>query len=93
MDHHPDIFLFFCIDGGEWNGFSIPGTIKSMNKTKKHTELKFVAEKSWKKFLKCSNRKKAGTEEKISRKRLNKIQNQIEITVCKRKRKKLLGVI
>jgi len=43
--------------------------------------------------MKCGNRKKTGTGEKVSRKRLNKIQNQIEMTVCKRKRKKLLGVI
>lgn len=93
MDQHPDIFPFFLIDGGEWNCFSIPGTNKSMGKNKKYTKLKFLAKISWKKFLKYSNRKKTGTEEKVSKKRLNKIQNQIETAVCKRKSKKLLGVI
>ena len=93
MDHHPDIFPFFFIDGSEWNCFSIPGTIKSMGKNKRHTELIFLAEIPWKKFLKCSNRKKTGAEEKVSRKRPNKIRNQIEMTVWKRKGKKFLCVI
>jgi len=62
-------------------------------KQQTHRTQKFLAEISWKKVMKCGNRKKTGTGEKVSRKRLNKIQNQIEMTVCKRKRKKLLGVI
>jgi len=52
VHQHPDISPLFLIDRGELNCFSIPGNIKSMGKIKRHTEIKFLAEISWKKLLK-----------------------------------------